>query len=304
MKSRPLLSMSLLPVSIAFAFGGSVSAQTKSPEVAAPDYGSSDSSSFLSNTHFNTPESDGRPGVRFFAQGMAAWSQKDIKYAVNRLELSAFWAYEPAAYNLGILYFKGEGGFPVDRPLGTAWMFIAAENGSPTYKYARHVMVSDLDDSERTEAWADYQRLQKKYGHEVAMHRAGVQWRFAKSKKTGSRVGGEIGNLKVGLHDGSGSYGAPGGYTAGAGSVSRSATSASQVLNGGSEDGSVAYRQMQESSNPYDVKFLKNRTGTATVGPLRQTAEGAAAPTAKQAKSSGPAGENASKTQHDKDTQP
>lgn len=69
MRPRTVPAASLLPVSIALAFSASALAQsmTSSPEVAAPDYDSSASSGFLSNTHFNTPESDGRPGVKFFA---------------------------------------------------------------------------------------------------------------------------------------------------------------------------------------------------------------------------------------------
>jgi hypothetical protein len=306
MRTRNVLVASILPVSIALLFSVSANAQTmmsRSPQVAAPDYGSSASSGFLSNTHFNTPESDGRPGVKFFAEGMAAYSQHDIRHAINRLELSAYWAYGPAAYNLGILYFKGEGGFSVDRPLGTAWMFIAAENGSLAYENARHLMVMRLDDAERTEALKDYQRLQKKYGHEVVMRRAKVQWNFAKSTKTGSRVGGEVGNLKVGLHDGNGSYAAPGGFGE-AGALARRETTSFQVLNGASEDGSVAYQQMQESSNPYDLKFLKNRTGTATVGPLQRANKSTATQATKPAKSSAPAGQSDSNPQRDRGTQP
>lgn len=286
MKTGTVLFLALLAGFTAPAISTPVAAQT-SPEVAAPDYGSSASTGFLSNTHFNTPESDGRPGVKFFAEGMAAYSDHDFKHAINRLELSAYWAYEPAAYNLGILYFKGEGGFPVNRPLGTAWMFIAAENGSPMYEYARHVMVMDLDDSERTEALQDYQRLQEKYGQEVVMRRAKAQWSFAKAQKTGSRLGGAVGELKVGLHDGSGTFAAFGGGSDSNGSsIPRVDSTGFQVLNGGSEDGTVAYRQMQESANPYDVKFLRSRSGTATVGPLQQVGKHASAPAAKQPNSS------------------
>lgn len=271
MRTASVLVLSLLQASLGLAFGGPAFAQSmaRSPEVAAPDYGSAAASGFLSNTRVNTPESDGRPGVRFFSEGKVAYSHRDIEHAINRLELSAFWAYEPAAYNLGILYFKGEGGFPVDRPLGTAWMFIAAENGSSMYEWARHVMVTSLDDSERSEAWKDYQRLEQKYGHAVAMHRAKAQWSLARTRKTGSRVGAQDGNLKVGLHDGSGSLAGNAGTTPSGATISKQVSTSFQVLNGASMDGSIAYRQMEKSSNPYDVRFLRNPTGTATVGQLR-----------------------------------
>jgi hypothetical protein len=42
------------------------------------------------------------------------------------------------------------------------------------------------------------------------------------------------------------------------------------MLQGGSLDGSVAYRQFLQSDNPYDPVFLKSRTGSVSVEPLQQ----------------------------------
>lgn len=247
-------------------------AQSRTPtgEAAQPDYGSGASAGFLSNTHFNTPESDGRPGVQDYAEGMAAYHRGDFSHAVYMLKLAAHWAYEPAAYNLGVMYFQGEG-VKANRPLGTAWMFIAAENGSPDYVSARHMMVINLDYSERTQALQDYRRLQEQFGHGAAMRRAKAQWAYAKAEETGTRVGGVVGELHVGVPAPSGSF-----HTAPApgSAVGSHKSSWMQVLTGGAEDGSVAYRQFQESSNPYSPIFLKNRNGMATVGPL-QTIGGA-----------------------------
>ncbi len=33
-----------------------------------------------------------------------------FRYAVDRYQVAASWGYKPAQYNLGIIYFKGEGG--------------------------------------------------------------------------------------------------------------------------------------------------------------------------------------------------
>ena len=41
-------------------------------------------------------------------------------------------------------------------------------------------------------------------------------------------------------------------------------------MKSGSEDGAVAYRQFEESDNPYDVKFAHPTSGNASVGPLQQ----------------------------------
>jgi hypothetical protein len=45
------------------------------------------------------------------------------------------------------------------------------------------------------------------------------------------------------------------------------AVSGASVLTGGSIDGSVAYRQLRESANPYDPRF-EQPVGTAIVEPI------------------------------------
>lgn len=255
-------------VSLGIAMPAAAQLPAKNGEVARPDYSSDAGSGFLSDTDFNTPESDGRPGVKFYMEGMEAYHHGHYEHAIYMLKLAAYWAYAPAAYNLGVLYFQGEGGVPVNRPLGTAWMFIAAERGASDYVSARHMMVTELDSAERTKALDLLQQLEPKYGDKTAMRRAESQWAYAKSEKTGTRVGGTVGNLRVGIQAAQGQFHTQ--STGGSGSVGRIVTTSAQVLTGGSVDGAVAYRQFQESSNPYSPAFLKNATGTATVGPLQQ----------------------------------
>lgn len=264
-------------VSLAIAMPSVAQLPAKNGEVARPDYSSDGGSGFLSNTDFNTPESDGRPGVKFYMEGMEAYHHGHYEHAIYMLKLAAYWAYAPAAYNLGVLYFQGEGGVPVNRPLGTAWMFIAAERGASGYVSARHMMVTELDSAERTRALDLLQQLEPKYGDKAAMRRAKSQWAYAKSQETGTRVGGTVGNLRVGIQAVQGQFHTQ--ATGASGPVGHTVTTAAQILTGGSVDGAVAYRQFQESSNPYSPVFLKNATGTATVGPLQQVGgTGAKAP--------------------------
>lgn len=249
--------------------------------IKAPDYSSNAAATGLANNKFNTPESDGRPGVKFYKQGMAAYHHGDIEHAIYMLKLAAYWAYAPAAYNLGVMYFQGEGGVPVNRPLGTAWMFIAAERGASGYVSARHMLVTKLDYAERTDALELLKQLQPKYGEKSAMQWAKAQWAYARTEETGTRVGGAVGELHVGASDKPGFLG--GNHLAtGKAAFLRAGWG---YMPAGSMDGSVAYRQFEESENPYDPIFLKNRTGTATVGPLEQVDGARAAPRPKQAKS-------------------
>lgn len=258
MKTQLCLMAAFVTAGLVSASGTPAWAQASSMPV--PTYRSSVSAGTMSDHNFNTPEAEGRPGIRFYIQGMNAYQQGDLTHALNRLKLSAYWAYAPAAYNLGVMYFQGEGGIPMNRPLGTAWMFIAAEQGNAQYIAARHMLVTKLSYSERTQALQDYRRLEQKYGDNVAMHRAKGQWALVKSQQTGSRVGHGVGESQVGIfdpHDRSALY-------------SMMNTPGSGLTQQGSVEGAMAYRQFQQSDDPYSPIFLKQRSGAVDVGPLQQ----------------------------------
>lgn len=231
--------------------------------LAAPDYGSGASAGALSNSHFNTPESDGRPGAKFFTYGVQAFRKGDYRHAVDMYKVAASWAYKPAEYNLGVMYFKGQG-VPVDRSLGAAWMVLAAERGDPRFVRTRDMMVTLLSKAEFARTDELWGQLKQTYGDKVALRRAKAQWAWVRNHQTGTRVGGATGELSVGVLDT--------GHTPvslnPSGQPVRTATTAAAMLQGGSLDGSVAYRQFLQSDNPYDPVFLKSHTGTATVGPL------------------------------------
>ncbi|HKZ09175.1 MAG TPA: sel1 repeat family protein [Rhodanobacteraceae bacterium] len=231
--------------------------------ITAPDYGSEASAGSLSNGNFNTPESDGRPGVKFFTLGMQAFRKGDYRHAIDMYKVAASWAYKPAEYNLAVMYFKGQG-VPVDRPLGAAWMILAAERGDSRYVQARDMMVTLLGKSEFMQTDAHWGALKKTYGDAVAMRRAKAQWAWVKTHQTGTRVGGATGELAVGVLDGGH---APVSLDAG-GKPIKTATTGAAILQSGSIDGSLAYRQFQQSDDPYDPVFLKDRSGTVSVEPL------------------------------------
>jgi hypothetical protein len=234
----------------------------------APDYGSGASAGVMSNSNFNTSESDGRPGVEDYKTGMLAYNRKDYEHAVYMLKVAASWGYKPAEYNLGVMYFQGDG-VPADRSLGAAWLVLAAEGGDPRYVAARDWAITSLSKTEFTRTDELWGQLKKTYGDEVALRRAKAQWAFVKANQTGTRVGGTVGELRVGTAAQHGSFKTA--MTAGdsAKSIPFGTTSWMNVLTGGSTDGAIAYDQFMRSDNPYDPIFLKNRTGTATVEPLQ-----------------------------------
>lgn len=291
--SHQRLFASLLSAAVALAISPAGLAQgfPVPSQITASNYSADASVGYLSSRNFSTPDSEGRPGVYFYTLGMHAYAKGDFAHAVDMLKIAASWGYAAAAYNLGVMYFQGEG-VKANAPLGTAWMFIAADYGPSYFQDTRHFMVTNLGDAERTKALNDYERLQKTYGEKVAMRRAKAQWAYVRTHKTGSRVGSGADALRVGQ--------LPGGHgpvllDPQTGQAGKELTTPSQLLQGGGVDGSIAYREFQQSSNPYSPVFQKNRTGQATVGPLHEInkkSEGADAttPAPSQPPSSAPQG--------------
>lgn len=227
--------------------------------VAAPEYGSRVSIGSLSNGHYNTPESDGRPGVHYFVLGVQAFRKGDYRHAVAMYKVAGSWAYKPAEYNLGIMYYKGQG-VPVDRARGAAWMVLAAERGdNQLYEQARDLMVTSLSKAEFARTDAIWNDLKPTYGDAVALRRAKARWAWVRTHQTGTRVGGVAGELSVGVLD--------------AGHKPRQDSFQDKtsfgLMQGGSVDGSIAYRQFHQSDDPYDRRFERNPSGRVTVEPLQ-----------------------------------
>jgi hypothetical protein len=250
----------LLSGAVLLAMGNPAFAQldAKSNTIAAPDYGSGASAGSLSNGNFNTPESDGRPAVYFFTLGVQAFKKGDYRHAIDMYKVAASWAYKPAEYNLGLMYFKGEG-VHGNRARGAAWMVLAAERGQPLYVKARDLMITALTDAQFKRTDAIWNQLKPTYGDAVALRRAKAQWAWVRDHKTGTRVGGGVGELSVGVLDTGHSPKPP----------TSMAVSGAQLMQGGSIDGSIAYQQFDQSNNPYDPRFESNREGTVTVEPLQ-----------------------------------
>lgn len=254
-------SVSLLAGALVLALAAPAQAQIGTHAVAAPDYSSDVQAGNMSPSASNTPESDGRPGVYYFNLGAEAFRKGDYRHAVEMYKVAASWAYKPAEYDLALMYYRGNG-VPKDRALGAAWMILAAERNTPIYVRARDLMITQLSDSEFHRTDESWNELKHTYGDEVALHRAKAQWAYVRNNKTGTRVGGGVGELRVGGVD---PGHAPKSAPVGPGG---SGVNAMNLMHGGGVDGAIAYSEFEQSSNPYDPVFQKNLTGTATVGPL------------------------------------
>ena len=211
----------------------------------------------------NTPEADARPGEYYFLLAVHAFRKNDFTFAIQMYEVAAAWAFKPAEYNLAIMYARGQG-IPADLPRGMAWMALAAERNEKRYVDAREVIFAELTKEQFEQANGIWRELKKTYGDEVALRRARARWAQVKASMTGSRVG-SVGNLSVGMPNAN--MGDPSNQKnqKTGNNVHTSSSTAAEITGGNGVDGSIAYRQLRESDNPYDPKF-KQAIGTATVG--------------------------------------
>jgi len=210
------------------------------------------------------PADSARPGEMFFGKDVTAVAKKDYKFAVQMYQTSASWAYKPAQYNLGVIYSTGEGGVAADRALGMAWLALAAERGDADYVAARDSAYTRMSDEEFEHANELWREMKKTYGDEVALKRAERRWRQVRNEATGSHVGGGTGPLAVGGRDKSGMNVVSDPRHPTTPAANTSTQSAFGITGAGAADGSVAYRQLRESDNPYDAKFAQP-TGTVKV---------------------------------------
>ena len=234
----------------------------------APIYDSADNADRMSSTRFTSAEDNARPGEYFFGLAVHAFGKKDYAFAVRMYGVAASWAYKPAEYNLGVMYALGQG-VPVDMPRAMAWMTLAAERGEKPYVEARELINAKLSNAQFAQADTIYGELYPTYGDASALRRAKDRWAQVRSSMTGSRVGSVAGELKSGVA-GPGTSGM-GAAAGGAGAaLNHVGTGASDILSGEEVDGSIAYKQLLQSDNPYDPKFewRPGSTGKVTVEPM------------------------------------
>jgi len=218
------------------------------------------------------PDDSARPGEKFFYDAVRAYRKDDYSFAVNMYQVSSSWGYKPAEYNLGVMYTTGDG-IAVDRPLGLAWLALAAERGDKDYVEARdraYAAMSDEEYARANEIWRD---LRKTYGDEVALRRAKNRWQQARAETTGSHLGAPVSPVLVG------GRGHMGTNTGGAFAPPQADSYyAFGITGSGAVDGSIAFRQLRESNDPYDPKFTTAPNGTVSVGDVIPVSDGVRRP--------------------------
>lgn len=111
------------------------------------------------------------PGEYYFCAAAREMGNGHESLSHDRLRDAAGWASKPAQYVLGLMYYHGDEGTP-DRPLGIAWLALAAERHEPRFETAFATAYAKASPEEREKANAYWLKLRDKYSDRVAGRRA------------------------------------------------------------------------------------------------------------------------------------
>ena len=121
------------------------------------------------------------PGDYYFCVGAGRQLAGHPKIALDYFERAAGWGHKKAQYLLGLMHFQGDG-TPVNRPLGLAWLTLAAEREDRDMEAARAFALRNVSELERTQAEQLLAAMRPIYADSVTVERAAK--RFARETRT------------------------------------------------------------------------------------------------------------------------
>jgi hypothetical protein len=111
------------------------------------------------------------PGDYYFCAAARDISRGHDSLGRERLRDAAHWASKPAQYVLGLMYYNGDEG-PSNRPLGIAWLALAAERHDPRFEPAFAEAFAHATPEERAQANVYWLKMREEFGDPVAGRRA------------------------------------------------------------------------------------------------------------------------------------
>ena len=115
------------------------------------------------------------PGEYYFCAAARDFWSGHPGLARENLKDAARWASKPAQYALGVMYFNGDHA-EKNRPLGLAWLALAAERHDPAYEPGFISAYQHATPQELAQADAYWRDMKTTYADAVAAPRAGRQF--------------------------------------------------------------------------------------------------------------------------------
>jgi hypothetical protein len=119
------------------------------------------------------------PGSYYYCVGVRDLAKGNYARSRRMLRIAAGWGNKSAQFLLGIGYFKGDTG-QRDRPLGLAWMGLAAERRDPNYSAIFTSAWQQATPQERARAQALWQSMLPTYEDAHAARRAEMRFEHAR----------------------------------------------------------------------------------------------------------------------------
>lgn len=135
------------------------------------------------------------PDIRWRREGLYAFHEKRYVEALAMFRRAASYADKASMAMLAEMYWKGLG-VARDRPIGYAWMDLAAERMYPNFTILRERYWRELDKAEQDAAIQRGQALLAEYGDDAAKPRLERILRIEGRKVTGSRTG-SVGFVRI-----------------------------------------------------------------------------------------------------------
>ena len=132
------------------------------------------------------------PGQYYFCAAVRDYGRGNDGSARTRLRDAAYWGNKPAEYVLGLMNFNGEH-VPVNKPLGVAWMALAAERHDQRFEPSFAKAYVELSPAERDQANTYWEDLRKNYADATAGKRAETVYNSElRNLQVASMFGGSI----------------------------------------------------------------------------------------------------------------
>lgn len=136
------------------------------------------------------------PGFQSYQQGIRDYNEGRLFSARHYFLVAARYGDKVAQYNLGVMYFNGEGVSP-DRVRGWAWFDLAAERGYPQMVETARDAWDLLEAGQREAAAAYREELAAEFGDAVVVPRVATMMERVRRNATGTRTGFVSGMLQV-----------------------------------------------------------------------------------------------------------
>jgi TPR repeat protein len=113
------------------------------------------------------------PGDYYACEARHYFGTNKVGHMVDELTEAAYWANKDAQHVLGLIYFNGDmPGVAQNRPLGLAWLSLAAERKNIGYVNDYAIARAHATADEITQSEQLLSRMRDKYGDQVAGVRA------------------------------------------------------------------------------------------------------------------------------------